>query len=1040
MCEIKELQCKSNGPGSLLYSTASVCYKNTKFGDEDTLSNFMPGAEDSVAVSEDEEPVAVMATPLQLPAIQPFSVTTDQTTLGQRWSKWVKGLEYFLVASNVTDKKQKRAVLLHLAGAEVQTIFETLSDTGEDYDSALAKLTAYFEPKKNIPFERHAFRQAVQGPAESIDAYVTRLRSLARTCEYASIEEMIRDQVVDKCASNALRRRLLRETDLTLEVILQIARSIEASDLHAVTIEAATPGTSRQQLNRIFNGSQKQQLQTKENTARRPRNARNAKFKTQDTKLFVCFCCGRPGHKAKDPSCPANGKTCSHCGKQGHFAGVCKGTPKPATKDTRNVTQQRNGLRYVTTEPETFDDEYLFAIGGDKENNTVPITVAGTLIPVIIDSGASVNVLDSATFNLLTDENIVLRNSTVKIYPYGSETPLPVKGSFSANVSTPQLHPSADFVVVANSNAGSLLGKKTATELGLLRVGPEYPCEVNQITVQSVQAIVDKHDAVFNGIGKLKDYQLKIHVDPEVTPVAQPQRRVPFHVRTDVEKKLEELQMLDIIEDVEGPTPWVLPLVAVPKSNGDVRVCVDMRQANEAVIRERHPIPTLEETLHALNGAAVFSKLDLRWGYHQVELHPDSRVLTTFSTHQGLKRYKRLIFGLSSAPEMYQYVIQQTLQGIPGARNISDDIIVFGADQASHDKSLEQTLERLESKGLTLNREKCVFSVSELVFFGFKISADGLAPDDKKVDAVRNARTPQNPAEVRSFLGLVNYCARFIPNFATLAEPLRQLTRSDTEWTWGKTQQDAFDRLRVILTSDCVVAHYDQSADTELKVDASPVGLGAILLQRSGDTARPVAYASRTLTDVERQYSQTEKEALAVVWACERFHIYLYGKPFTLYTDHKPLEIIYSPKSKPPPRIERWALRLQPYTFNVVHMPGKTNPADVLSRLPLNDQPFRERNIAEEYINYVTLNAMPKALTLEQIAKATAEDPVLQQVQSCLHGSEWPDLPALRPYKKVEAELCVSNGVILRGTRIVMPSTLWHSTLLTAHEGHQGIV
>ena len=247
-------------------------------------------------------------------------------------------------------------------------------------------------------------------------------------------------------------------------------------------------------------------------------------------------------------------------------------------------------------------------------------------------------------------------------------------------------------MVVENLNVGSLLGKKTATELGLLRVGPEYPSTVNQITLTSVQVIVDKHKAVFNGVGKLRDYQLKIHIDPEITPVAQPQRRLAFHVRKNVEKKLNGLQDLDIIEDVEGPTPWVSPLVAVPKSNGDVRVCVDMRRANEAVIRERHPIPTLEETLEALNGAAVFSKLDLRWGYHQVELHPESRVLTTFA--------KRLIFGLSSAPEMYQYVIQQTLPGIPGVRNISDYIIVFGSDH----------LHALRARDLRLT-ERSVFSV-----------------------------------------------------------------------------------------------------------------------------------------------------------------------------------------------------------------------------------------------------------------------------------------------------------------------------------------
>ena len=196
-------------------------------------------------------------------------------------------------------------------------------------------------------------------------------------------------------------------------------------------------------------------------------------------------------------------------------------------------------------------------------------------------------------------------------------------------MSTSQLQTQADFVVVENLHAGSLLGKKTATDLGLLRVGPEYLIMVDQSVGTAVHVILNKHDAVFNVVGKLKDYQLKVHLNPDITPVAQPQRRLPFHVRKDVEKKLQELRDLDIIEDVEGPTPWVSPLVAVPKSNGDVRVCVDMRRANEAVIRERHPIPTLEEMLADLNGAAVFSKLDLRWGYHHIELHPESRVLTT---------------------------------------------------------------------------------------------------------------------------------------------------------------------------------------------------------------------------------------------------------------------------------------------------------------------------------------------------------------------------------------------------------------------------
>ena len=293
------------------------------------------------------------------------------------------------MASNVTDKKQRRALLLHLAGPEVQTVFETLSGTGDDYATALAKLTEYFEPKKNIPFERHMFSQAAQGPTESIDSYVTRLRSLAKSCEYDKVDDMIRDQVVDKCASNSFRRRLLRETDLTLDGLLQIARSIKATDLHATTMEAAS-GASRQ-VNKVSVGFQRSKEKNRGSSrSLRPKNVWNSRASNRVSRQVVCFCCGRPGHGAKDPSCPAAGKSCRNCGKQGHFAGVFKGAPKLVT-DSPNIAQQRNanGLRYVTVEHDTVSaDECLFTIGGNMEDNTLQITVEGTLIPVIVDSGA----------------------------------------------------------------------------------------------------------------------------------------------------------------------------------------------------------------------------------------------------------------------------------------------------------------------------------------------------------------------------------------------------------------------------------------------------------------------------------------------------------------------------------------------------------------------------------------------------------------------------------------------------------------------------
>ena len=454
---------------------------------------------------------------------------------------------------------------------------------------------------------------------------------------------------------------------------------------------------------------------------------------------------------------------------------------------------------------------------------------------------------------------------------------------------------------------------------------------------------------------------MKIHIDETVPPVAQSPRRVPLSRRGKREKKLDELVEMGVIEAVEGPTPWVSPIVIVPKPSGDIRLCVDMRRANEAIIRERHPIPTIDEVLQSMNGSTVFSKIDLKWSFHQLELEEDSRKITTFVTHKGIYRYKRLMFDISCAPEIYQHVIQQALTGCEGAANIADDIIVHGRDMEDHDRKLTKVLEYLQKRGLTLNREKCQFRMPQLTFMGKVLSERGVGPTETKVEAVLKAREPENATEVRSFLGLVNFNARFMPNLATIAEPLRKLTKKDVPFKWKKAQQQAFDKLKKDLANTQTLAYFDQTAPTQVIADAGPVGLGAVLVQKQQGQHRVISYASRSLTDVERRYSQTEKEALALVWACERFHLYLYGIKFEMVTDHKPLEVIYSPRSKPSARIERWMLRLEPYTYKAKHIPGPKNIADSLSRLFKKTGSPGERNVAEEYIRFVAVNAAPRA-------------------------------------------------------------------------------
>jgi hypothetical protein len=243
---------------------------------------------------------------------------------------------------------------------------------------------------------------------------------------------------------------------------------------------------------------------------------------------------------------------------------------------------------------------------------------------------------------------------------------------------------------VAKGTGGNLLGCQTAEQLGILKI------TINTAVSSYNARIEDEFPNLFGGIGKIKNTQVQLHIDTDVTPKQQKHRRIPFHIRKDVEKELQRLEDLDIIEQVDGPTPWVSPIVVVPKKTGEIRLCVDMREANKAVQREKHPMPTVDELITDLNGATVFSTLDLASGYHQLELHPQSRHITTFTTHVGLRRYKRLMFGINAASEIFQNEIANLLVGLPDCKNISDDIIVYGRDDKEHDENLRGVLNRLQ--------------------------------------------------------------------------------------------------------------------------------------------------------------------------------------------------------------------------------------------------------------------------------------------------------------------------------------------------------
>lgn len=530
---------------------------------------------------------------------------------------------------------------------------------------------------------------------------------------------------------------------------------------------------------------------------------------------------------------------------------------------------------------------------------------------------------------------------------------------------------------------------------------------------------------------KIKGVKIHIHLKPGAVPVHIPLRRAPAALEKKVKEQLDELLAMDIIEKVDGPSAWISALVPIIKNCGGLRLCVDLRRLNDSIQREHHPLPNFEEIIPNLRNAKVFSILDIKSAYHQCELDEASRPLTTFITQYGRFRYKRLVFGVSCAPEQFQRVMDSMLSDCKNVVCFIDDILVHGATFEEHDECLTAVLKVLKENDVLLNTQKCRMRLKEVVFLGHKLSSRGIEPLESKLSAVRQFRAPQTKEELRSFLGLVCYIGRFIPDLATLTDPLRQLLKKDAVFVWEELHQKVFEQIK----STCfgTLGYFDPTRKTRLIADASPVGLGAVLIQFDDKEPVIISYAAKSLTDAERKYCQPEKEALALVWAVERFRYYLLGISFEMETDHKALETIFASKNTACARIERWALRVQAFRFKVVYRKGKSNLADPLSRLPVRSpEPFDENSDA--YINEICVSA---AVDIKEVELASEADEVLQLLKTAIDNRNF-DHEQLTAFKYFKDQLSYSGNVLIRGDKIIVPSSLRNRFLELGHEGHPG--
>ncbi len=1024
-----------------------------------------------------------------------FMPSTDPITAGKDWEEWLEGIEREFRYFKITNTEDKCDALLIYGGKEVTRLAKSLPNPVpqegvvlDNFQKLKTKLNDYFMPKKNMHHSRFLFLKMRPNIEEPIVAYAARLREKANECEFgAGCNERILEHLIQTIENqNLIQKAINKKWNLTQ--FLSEAGQVEdiSRQVTAMKTETGMVGKVRKQA---------------QSSSYKPKYTGKKKTYQQKSSTGACSYCGRSGVHKPGENCPAYGKQCNKCKRYNHFASVCRtqteDQPGKERKSKKKSYKKENHDVKKATEVQdstSSDDEFIGKVNthlkirkikkSGHTSDTVVVRLGDVDVRAEPDSGAEVNLMDEHQFKALvhrSEENVLLQPSKVKVNTI--QTELAVKGEFKTIVRNKTCGTKAKFIVLkGRMDSPPLLSKTTLQELGMIKIcedgslaepnhmriddtDPQIIKTVNEEKPMKTQIkeITDKFKDVFEGIGLIHDKKNDREIygtfcmKEETVPKAQKARHVPYYLQGPLKKWLEEGVKEEIFEEVpQGePVTWCSPLVVQPKprfSKTDkdklephmIRASVDLRIPNKYMERSRITQATVvEDFTYKFHECKTFSKLDMKQGYHQLLLDPKSREVVTFSTPWGNMRPKRLVFGAKASQDIFDEVIYKIFADIPKCLNQRDDILLGGRTVEEHNRTLEAVLQRAKDFGITFNPEKCQFGVEELEFYGYLFTKDGLKPTGDKVQAVKESKTPETKTAVRSFLGMVGYLQKFIPGYSSITAPLRELTRKDTKYRWGSVEKDAFEKLKDSITNDKIIAYFDPKKPIVVRTEASfNEGLSAGLFQQTVRGLQPVHFISRTMTDTEKRYSQTEKDALAVAWAKRRFTMYLLGAPhFKIITAHKPLIPLFNrATAQLPPRIEKWVMEMQNVDYTLVYEPGKdeADPLDFLSRHPLSTT---GTDSTERMIKHVI--ETEHAVIMKDIVRETLQDEQLCSVNERIHKGDWEKYKKteeIAPFYMVRDELYSVDGVIFKLQQIVIPRALQRQVVKAAHSmGHFGM-
>ncbi|XP_026530759.1 uncharacterized protein K02A2.6-like, partial [Notechis scutatus] len=578
----------------------------------------------------------------------------------------------------------------------------------------------------------------------------------------------------------------------------------------------------------------------------------------------------------------------------------------------------------------------------------VRVTIENRPCVMEVDSGSSLSMVSWKTLKQLIPDIRRQDLSTQKLILKDYQgNRIPVAGSSHVQVSFKD-HTATLRLTVVDKDRPSLLGLQWFAPLGIELAG------INQTVSDDWEAALvrDFQEVFTEQLGKYKGSPISFKLCPDVAPIRLKPRRVPFAHKPKIDEQLDKLIAQGVLEPIDH-AQWETPIVTPIKPDGSLRICGDYKATlNHALQQSAYPVPVVQHLLHSLEGGKVFAKLDLAQAYQQLPVDAETAEAQTIVTHRGAFKCNRLQFGVSVAPGIFQSLMERLLQGIKGVVPYFDDVLIAAPTRSQLEKHLRMVLQKFKDAGLKVKKEKCQLCTERVEFLGYLLDKQGIHPTEKKLAAIKNAPRPRNKTDL----------------------------------------QQAFQQVKDLLTSDAVLIQYNETLPLTVTCDASPFGVGAILSHvLPNGTEAPIAFFSRTLSKTERNYSQLDKEALAIVSAIKRFHEYVYGRSFSIITDHKPLLGILAGDKPTPhilsPRMTRWSEFLAAYDYQLRHRPGK---------------------------------AIPHA-----------------------DARNWPEIEpndTFKPFKNRQTELFSQKGCVLWGDRVIIPERLRNKVLKLLHDGHPGIV